>query len=236
MRLSTLGEMASGIAHEINQPLTAIATYAQAARRLVGRPDHHELDQVLGKIVQQAERAAAVIKRLRAFVRQQDAEQELVEPNDLVREVVQFLEMDALRRGIPVQAQWQSGLRPVLADRVQLQQVLLNLVLNAMDASETAGSVSPVEVIVRPVNHSSRIQFEVMDLGSGVSEAARPLLFSPFFTTKPSGLGMGLSICRSIIEMHGGELRYEPRPERGSRFWFSLPAVAPEMVSDLCET
>jgi two-component system sensor kinase FixL len=223
-RLSTLGEMASGIAHEINQPLTAIVTYAQAARRLQERGAYKDLDSALEKIAQQAERAAAVIKRLRSFVKQQDSEQELLDANALVADVLQFLEMDTGRRDIKIEPRLTTELPAVLADNVQIQQVLLNLLLNAMDATESSQANS--NVVVRSYREDQdTVAIEVIDRGCGISEEQQQRLFTPFFTTKTSGMGMGLSICRSIINAHGGQLNYHPNPAGGSVFKFTLPAI-----------
>lgn len=223
-RLSTLGEMASGIAHEVNQPLTAIVTYAQAARRLQERGAYRELDSALEKIAQQAERAAAVIKRLRTFVKQQDSEQELLDANALVGDVIQFLEMDSGRRNIEIDSQLAPDLPAVLADNVQIQQVLLNLLLNAMDA--TVAIDASHRVLVRTCrDDQDTVAVEVLDRGCGITEEQLQRLFTPFFTTKSSGMGMGLSICRSIINAHGGQLNYYPNPDGGSIFKFTLPAI-----------
>lgn len=223
-RLSTLGEMASGIAHEMNQPLTAIVTYAQAARRLQEKGDTAELDQVLDKIVRQAERAAAIIRQMRNFVRRQDREQEVVQVAELVHGVIQFLQMDTGRRNIRIEPLLAADLPPLIVDTVQIQQVLLNLVLNAMDATEAAGSQQPVRVLAR-LEPGDQVQFDVADSGCGVSAGHEAQLFTPFFTTKATGMGMGLPICRSIVQAHGGQLHYRPNPDGGSIFHFSLPAM-----------
>lgn len=223
-RLSTLGEMASGIAHEINQPLTAIATYAQAAIRLRQRDRMNELDNALTKISQQAERAAAVIKRLRSFVRQQESEQHVLDVLELVSDTLQFLEMDVGRRHIPVVLDVQPPLPKVLADPIQIQQVLLNLLLNAMDATDSAGRADPIQLQVSQ-EAADLVRVSVFDAGCGVPEDQRAQLFTPFFTTKAAGMGMGLPICRSIVTAHGGQLTFTPRAEGGSVFSFTLPAV-----------
>lgn len=223
-RLSTLGEMASGIAHEMNQPLTAIVTYAQAARRLQEKGDTAELDQVLDKIAKQAERAAAIIRQMRNFVRRQDREQQVVEVAELVHGVIQFLQMDTGRRNIPIDPRMVDDLPPLIVDTVQIQQVLLNLVLNAMDATEAAGSQQAVQVLAR-LEPGDQVQFDVIDRGCGVSADHESQLFTPFFTTKAAGMGMGLPICRSIVQAHGGQLHYLPNPDGGSIFRFTLPAM-----------
>lgn len=223
-RLSMLGEMASGIAHEINQPLTAIATYAQAARRMQERGNGAELGDVLEKIVSQAERAAAILYQLRSFVRRQEPTQEKVQVSELVHSVIQFSQIDAGRRKIAIQPQLQESPATLLVDKVQVQQVLVNLLLNAMDASLETEARHPVVLRVRKAPNNS-VCFEVMDQGCGISKENTERLFAPFFTTKSSGIGVGLSICRSIVQAHGGQLQYRPNPEGGSIFEFSLPAV-----------
>lgn len=223
-RLGTLGEMASGIAHEMNQPLTAIVTYAQAARRLQEKGDTAELDQVLDKIAKQAERAAAIIRQMRSFVQRQDREQEVVQAADLVYGVIQFLQMDTGRRNISIEPSLADDLPPLIVDRVQIQQVLLNLLLNAMDATEATGAQHPVCVDVQ-MEADEHVLFLVKDRGCGVSAEEETQLFTPFFTTKAAGMGMGLPICRSIVQAHGGHLQYCPHPGGGSIFQFSLPAM-----------
>lgn len=223
-RLCTLGEMASGIAHEMNQPLAAITTYAQAARRLQERGDTAELDEVLDKIARQAERAAAIIRQMRGFVQRQVCEQELVQANDLVNGVIQFLQMDSGRRSISIRCDVTPDLPALLVGRVQIQQVLLNLLLNAVDATEAASTRE--SVCLRVLNgESGQILFRVEDRGCGVLPEDAARLFTPFFTTKLTGMGMGLPICRSIVQAHGGQLDYHPHPDGGSIFEFSIPAM-----------
>ncbi|HVL01782.1 MAG TPA: PAS domain S-box protein [Dongiaceae bacterium] len=233
-RLSTLGEMASGIAHEINQPLTAIATYAQAARRLQEKGATAELDSVLDKIAKQAERAAAVIRQMRSFVSRQDREQALAHPAELVASVVQFLQTDTGRRNIEILQELPDKLPTLMIDTVQIQQVLLNLLLNAMDATEAAGSHEPVRIRAR-IEGEAQVLFEVLDRGCGVQEQHRDQLFTPFFTTKAAGMGMGLPICRSIVQAHGGQLTFQPHPAGGSIFQFTLPALVENGVRGLSE-
>lgn len=224
-RLSMLGEMASGIAHEINQPLAAITTYAQAARRLHDRGNMAELGEVLDKIVAQADRGASILRKVRSFVRRQEREQESVTAAELVASVIQFLQIDSGRRHIDIEARVDDQLPALLVDVVQIQQVLINLLLNALDATESAGSHAPVSVQAR-LEDDRLIWFQVADRGCGLGADNEARLFTPFFTTKPSGIGVGLPICRSIIQAHGGELRYRPNPAGGALFEFSLPALA----------
>lgn len=222
-RLSTLGEMTTGIAHEINQPLTAIVTYSQAAKRLQQRGATEEMAATLTKIAQQAERAANVVQNLRNFVRRQPSEHRFLRCDELVSGVIQFLELDSGRRNIAIDTQVPVDLPQVLGDPVQIQQVLVNLLLNAMDATSTVSSHKSVLLSCRL--QEDYVIFSVKDWGCGVDPAQEHQLFSAFHTTKAMGMGMGLAICRTIIQAHGGEMSYAPNPEGGSIFRFTLSAL-----------
>jgi PAS domain S-box-containing protein len=224
-RLSTLGEMAAGIAHEINQPLTAIATFADGCARLVhsGRGDSAVLTDALNKISGQARRAAEVIRRLRNMVRQGAQEKEIVDINDLVTEVIKLLSTDTRTQSIRIQTKMSDTLAPVEIDKIQIQQVLLNLLRNAVDALESPEDEHMSIAVVTADNQKGEVTVSVVDSGDGVPANAVDKLFSPFFTTKRSGMGIGLSICQSIVQAHGGRLWYTPNPDRGSAFHFALP-------------
>ena len=207
-RLSTMGEMAAGIAHEINQPLAAISTYAQGCRRLLenGLRDAQELADPLDKIVTQAMRAGEVIRRLRSFIKKSASELELVDANELVADVVKLAEVDARKHGIPVELQLADNLPAVRVDPVQLQQVILNLIRNALEAmEETPRERASVEVHTS-LESSGQVSIRVVDSGPGLSADQLARVFDPFFTTKVTGMGMGLSISHSIITAHGGQL------------------------------
>ena len=227
-RLGTLGEMAAGIAHELNQPLAAIANYTQACQRLLaaGSMDSAELGDVLKRVTAQARRAGDVIQRLRTFVRRHTTERLPHDVNDLVEEILPLVELDARSHEVELVLELVPDLPRVQCDGIQLQQVLLNLTRNAVEA------MNPVErakrlVIATQVTGEDEVEISVGDTGEGVQEEFVAQLFEPFFTTKPEGMGLGLSLSRSIVEAHAGSLRYDSRPEGGSIFRITLP-TAPE--------
>jgi len=225
-RLSTMGEMTTGLAHEINQPLTAITIYAQAAERLAAQPspDLGELVGALRQISAQALRAGEIIKRLRDLVRNRQTHEELLDLNAVVRELVVLAESDARVNNVQLVIDLAEGLPPVLGDTIQLQQVMLNLVRNAIDAVQAPGCERLVTL--RTVRVAAGVEMSVSDLGSGLDPAIRDRLFEAFATTKPAGTGLGLAISRSIVEAHGGRLAWRPNLPRGSCFHFHLPAVS----------
>ncbi len=227
-RLQTLGEMAAGIAHEINQPLTAISNYAHAGRRLLDSSptDKQQLSQALEKITLQAERAGDVIRRLRNFVRKRSSARTIVHVDQLVRDAVRLAEVDAAFHDLSIELQLGERLPAVLADPVQIQQVLLNLLRNAMEAME-APDCSPRILTVRAeAADETTLVISVQDRGEGISAEVERQLFTTFFTTKSFGLGLGLAISRSILESHGGRLWFTRNADRGATFHISLPAVA----------
>lgn len=207
-RLSTMGEMAAGIAHEINQPLAAISTYAQGCKRMLdnGLTDARELGEPLDKIATQALRAGEVIRRLRGFIKKSASELELVDINELVAEVVQLAEVDARKHGIDVHLHLAANLPEVRVDPVQLQQVILNLIRNALEAMEETPRQRARVDVHTGLDEKGQVGIRVVDAGPGLSEDALRRVFDPFFTTKATGMGMGLSISHSIIAAHGGQL------------------------------
>jgi two-component system, LuxR family, sensor kinase FixL len=228
-RLGTLGEMAGGIAHELNQPLAAIATYTQACQRLLaaGDMDTDELGQVLVRVSAQARRAGDVIHRLRAFVRRHAPDRRNRDANELIREILPLVEMDCRSHEVDLQLDLQADLLKVQVDGIQLQQVLLNLTRNAVEAMNACAPDARRMVIRSEARAGDEVQVAVSDSGPGVPEGMLEQLFEPFFTTKPEGMGLGLSLSRSIIEAHGGSLRYDSQPGTGSTFRIRLPS-APE--------
>jgi two-component system sensor kinase FixL len=226
-RLSTLGEMTTGLAHELNQPLTAIATYAQAAERLAGQgpEQHEEVVGALRQIAAQALRAGEIIKRLRSMVRNRETQEDLLDLNSVVRELVVLAESDARSNQIQLQLELAADLPPVLGDAIQLQQVMLNLVRNAIDAVCADGACERA-IRLRTERAAEHVELQVLDAGPGIDPAIRDRLFEPFATTKPEGTGLGLAISRSIIESHGGRLAWRANSPCGSCFYFSLPAVS----------
>jgi two-component system, LuxR family, sensor kinase FixL len=228
-RLGTLGEMAAGIAHELNQPLAAIANYTQACQRLMaaGDMDPEELGQVLGRVTAQARRAGDVIQRLRAFVRRHTPDRRNRNANELIQEILPLVEMDCRSHEVDLTLEFQPDLPKVQVDGIQLQQVLLNLTRNAVEAMNACERGERRLLIRTRALNEDEVELAVEDSGPGVADSMLEQLFEPFFTTKPEGMGLGLSLSRSIIEAHGGTLRYDSQPERGSTFRITLP-TAPE--------
>jgi len=224
-RVTAMGEMAAGMAHEINQPLTAITTFVQACRRLVDadRISRDELSAALRQVSDQALRAGEVIRRLRGFVSRGERERETAGVNGLVEEVIRLLRTDARLDGLRIELRLGKELPEVEVDSVQIQQVVLNLVRNGLDAMREAGRDGGV-LTVETTGGPHDVQIRVVDQGNGPSPEARDRLFSPFFTTKASGMGIGLSLSRSIVTAHGGRIEYEPGPSGGSVFVVTLPA------------
>jgi len=226
-RLSSMGEMASAIAHEVNQPLTAVVNYSQACIRLLraGRASTEEVVASMEQAAAQAERASEIIRHLRAFVRKEAAHLAAVEVNRLVNEVVRLVRPDARQSAVEILTDLDGGLPSVLADDIQLQQVLVNLVRNAVEA--IAGSdADRREVCVRTRRAADgAVELWVEDTGPGFDDATAAKLFEAFYTTKAQGMGIGLAISRSIVEAHHGRIRATGEPGRGARFCVSLPAA-----------
>jgi two-component system, LuxR family, sensor kinase FixL len=223
-RLNTMGEMATGIAHELNQPLTAISTYAQASRRLIasGRGEPAEIVAALDKIAAQADRAGEVIRRLRAMLVRRESQREHVDSGQLIRDVVKLAEIDLRERNLALSLRIDDGLSTVFVDKVQIQQVILNLLRNGMEAMSEAATTNEI-AISTALADDGMLEISVSDSGPGVSEAAAARLFEAFFTTKPQGLGMGLAICRSIAQSHGGDLVFKNNRYGGATFTLRLP-------------
>ena len=224
-RISTLGEMATGLAHEISQPLTAITIYAQAAERLASQevPDLSEVLPALRQINAQSLRAGEIVKRLRSLVRNRRSHEDLLNFNTVVRELAVLVEADARTNGVQLLIDLGPDLPGVLGDTIQLQQVMLNLVRNAIEAVQAEGCERVVHLRTRLSEVG--VEMSVSDLGPGLDPAIRDRLFEAFATTKPEGTGLGLAISRSIVESHGGQLAWRANQPRGSCFHFSLPAV-----------
>jgi len=227
-RLSTMGEMAAGLAHEINQPLTAIANYAQALQRLLAAPtevEQDDLDLALGQISAQALRAGEVIRRLRSFVKNREAKTEIMDPARLLAELMVFAEPDARLADIRIRVEPADGLPRVACDPVQIQQVLLNLIRNAIDATIEAGAAGREIVLRARLDERGDIEIGVEDRGKGIPDEVAVNLGNPFFTTKATGTGLGIAISRSILRAHGGRLAHRPTPGGGATVFFTLPAM-----------
>jgi C4-dicarboxylate-specific signal transduction histidine kinase len=227
-RLIALGEFASAIAHELNQPLAAIATYNHSCMRMLqsGNPDSGELQQAMHICRDQAKRAGKIIQRLRDLLRPPGpafTEQNL---NELVGAVLRLAEPAAREAGISFESRLSAAPPTVRADRLLIEQVALNLVRNAMEAVEALPPERRCITVATRVEHDGSGTLSVSDVGEGVPHAAKGRLFDPFVTTKPGGLGLGLSICRSVVEAHGGSIRHEANGGRGAVFSFTLPSAA----------
>jgi len=224
-RVALLGQLSGALAHELNQPLTAILSNAQAAQHFLAadRIDPDELREILGDIVAADQRAGEVIRRLRALFKKGETQFQLLDANDVVREALDLAHGDLVTRHIEVSTDLAPRLPAVTADRVQLQQVLLNLLINASEAmSANTADERRLTVSTQPLAGGG-VEVSVADRGPGIPEDRQPRLFEPFFTTKPQGLGLGLSISRSIVTAHGGRLWSTNNPYRGATFHVALP-------------
>jgi PAS domain S-box-containing protein len=223
MRVSMLGELSGGIAHELMQPLTAILSNAQAARALIdNKPGMEAIRETLNDIIRDDNRAGEVIHRLRTLLRRSEPNSEAVDLNEIVRSTLQLLHSELINRRIQVTCALDSSLLPTRGDRVQLQQVLLNLIMNAADSmNDQPPSRRMITIATRGVNERE-IEITVADQGTGLSPAQQEQIFQPFFTTKERGLGLGLSICSSIITAHGGSLDLKNNPIVGVTATFTL--------------
>jgi C4-dicarboxylate-specific signal transduction histidine kinase len=228
-RLATMGEMAAGIAHELNQPLAAIANYANAAQRLTALQDLSAIDPdgdvrlALEQIDQQAQRAGEIIRRLRALVQNRETRLEASAINPLVTEVLGFVRNDARLNEVTVSQDLATDLPTLMVDRIQVQQILLNLLRNAIESVvEARATGREVRVGTRREGADS-VVVEVIDNGSGVPAELVARIFDPFCTTKESGTGLGLAISRTIAEAHHGRLSYAPAEGGGARFILQLP-------------
>jgi two-component system, LuxR family, sensor kinase FixL len=222
-RLSAMGEMASALAHELNQPLSAIANYLRGSRRLLEVPalDRARLADALEKANDQALRAGQVIRRLRDFVQRGETERKVERLSNLVEEASALALVGAKPQGVLVRYELSPDVEYVLVDKVQIQQVLINLIRNALDAMEI--SQRRELLISTALNDDETALVSVADTGPGISSDIKEQLFQPFVTSKPTGMGVGLSICRNIIEAHGGRIWAEPNHEIGTIFRFTLP-------------
>ncbi|MGO4129064.1 sensor histidine kinase [Inquilinus sp. YAF38] len=222
-RVVTLGELTASIAHEVKQPLAAIVTDAQACQRWLDRPVPalDEARACAGRIAGQANRADHVVQRLRDLTRKAEPERVAVDPNIVVDEVVELMQHEIADHGVALRTRLAPGLPPVAGDRIQLQQVLINLVVNAIQAMATAPRRElTIETSMGP---AGEVVVEVQDSGIGLTLEEMPRLFTPFRTTKPGGMGLGLSICRSIVEAHGGRIRASRNADAGLTLHIALP-------------
>jgi signal transduction histidine kinase len=226
-RVATMGQLSASIAHEVNQPITAAVTYASAARRWLSAepPNFREVDNALSHILAEGNRAGEVVGRIRALIKKVPARKDAVAINDAILEVVALTRVEAAHNSVSVRTQLAEGLPRVQGDRVQLQQVLLNLIINAIEAMRDVGEAER-ELRISTSSEPDGVAVEIRDSGPGFTPEALKRVFEAFYTTKPSGLGLGLSICRSIIEAHGGRLWASANLPRGASFQFALPVIA----------
>ena len=223
-RLESLGQLTASIAHEVNQPIGATLSNAQAAIRWLSRdpPNVDEVVQALGRIVRDAARAGDVVHRVRELTKKSPPRDEHVDINDVIREVIDFTRSEAAKNGVSVETEFASDLPLVLGDRVELQQVILNLTLNAVEAmSGVSGRPRSLQIATR--RNEGEALVSVRDTGPGLPPDVQENLFKAFFTTKPTGLGLGLSICRSIVEARGGRMSASANSPHGAVFQFTLP-------------
>jgi two-component system, LuxR family, sensor kinase FixL len=228
-RVSTLGELSGSIAHELNLPLSAILSNAQAAKRVLanGQADLAKVREMLDDIVSEDKRASEVIRRLRLWLKKGEVQQRSFCINEVVRDVLELIRSDLINQKVAADCKLARNLPTVTGDPVQLQQVLLNLMINACDAMAN-GNTPERRLLIRTglENESNVVIVSVSDRGSGISEAKMEQIFEPFFTTKGKGMGLGLSVCRTIIAAHRGKLWATNNPNRGATFHFSLPIGA----------
>jgi len=225
-RVSMLGELTASIAHEVNQPLAAITTNGEAGLRWLSRaePNVDEVRQLTGRMVVDARRAADIIARIRAMSTKRAPEHSVISLESVIDEAVTFLRHEILARKVALRLDLTSHPSHVFADRTQLQQVLVNLSINAMQAMAQA-EVGEPRLLLRTSYQDGMILTEIVDSGPGISSSDREKIFDSFFSTKPAGMGMGLPICRSIIEAHGGRIWFDSDRPTGTAFCFTLPTV-----------
>ena len=226
VRALSLGELATSIAHEVNQPLAGVVTNAEAGLRWLSgnAPNIEEARDSLANIAEDGARAGEVIRRLREFLKKRSPETAPLDINDVVQEAVALTRAELVKRQVEVQIELSGGLPCVRGDRIQLQQVILNLIMNGADAM--AGTAASKKILVSSRSSADQhVIVAVRDSGAGISAQDMPRMFEAFFTTKPTGMGMGLSISRSILEAHGGRIWAEANEGPGITVQFALPTT-----------
>jgi two-component system sensor histidine kinase DctS len=238
-RLATVGEMASLLSHELNQPLAAIASYANGSLNLLKDPDaltqsRDDVHMALRRIAEQAGRAGRVINSVHDFVRRRDQTREAVAPHALIDAILPLVNLQARKLQVNVVTRVEPRLPAVWCDRTMVEQVLLNLARNgmqAMDRPECTGRVLVLQAKRAASNAEQRwVELSVTDVGTGIAPEVAEQLFTPFFTTKAEGMGLGLSLCRTVVEQHGGHLEFEAQATKGTVFRFTLPAAPLEQA------
>ncbi|WFU82425.1 ATP-binding protein [Bradyrhizobium sp. CIAT3101] len=225
-RLVTMGELSASIAHEVNQPIAAGRNNVIAALHFLNRdpPDLQEVREALAAAVKDADRVSTIVGRMRALMQKGSPRLDPVDINEALQEVIELTRGEALKNGVVVESQLAQGLPVIAGDRVQLQQVALNLILNAVQAMGAVGEGARQMLITSRQTDLNDLYVGVRDTGPGLSPETVSRLFEPFYTTKPNGMGMGLTICRSIVEAHGGRLWVSAGQPRGALFQFAIPA------------
>ncbi len=222
-RVEAMGELAGALAHELSQPLTASLTYCEASQRLLRQPEP-DLDEIrvgIAGAIEQSVRARAVIQRIRSLLQKQPIKKVSLDINTVIRQILPLVNSEALDKGVALQLELAENLPPVHGDAVYLQQVVMNLLLNAFSAVQGSGRN---EVLLRTLcDREGAISVAVSDTGAGFEAGNEDRLFEPFFTTKTGGLGIGLAVSRTIVEAHGGKLEATRNPEKGATFHFTLP-------------
>lgn len=227
-RLATIGEMAAGVAHELNQPLTAIANYAQACDRLLGRPDANleDVRSALREIASEAVRAGDILHRLRSLARSRSMQRESTAIDAAIEGIRYFILAEARVHGARIQLELAEGLPHLSIDMAQIQHVILNLVRNGLEAPRGTGGAARELAVSTTRAPDGDIEIAVRDNGTGLSAQALERLFDPFFSTKPDGTGLGLAISNTVVRAHGGSLGYRPNVPHGACFTIRLPAAA----------
>jgi two-component system sensor kinase FixL len=233
-RVTTLGELSCSLAHELTHPLTAILSNAQAAQRFLARDDADldEVREILNDIVTEDQRAGEVIHRLRPLLRKGEPPKHCddVDLNEVVRDVLKLMRNDLINQNVTVDTDLAQNLPSVTGDRVQLQQVVLNLVMNGCEVMADCNS-SERQLLIASKSENGTVRVSVTDRGGGIPEGKREQVFDRFFTTKKEGMGLGLSICRTIINAHQGEIWATNNSDRGATFHFSLPIIRSDALS-----
>jgi signal transduction histidine kinase len=232
MRVTSLGELTASIAHEVNQPLGAIVANAEACLGWLEResPDLNEAHAAIARIVRDGHRASEVIRRIRALIKKTDTQMVALDVNEIVSEAMNIVEHELRRFRVSQRMELSSDLLVVLGDRIQLQQVLLNFIINSIEAMQPITDRQRELVIRTEQDETRRVRVTVMDCGIGLSAENAHRIFDAFVTTKSSGMGMGLSICRSIMEAHGGRIWASPNEPHGAAVQFTLPPHRPEAL------
>ena len=223
-RTLRLNELTGSLAHELNQPLAAILSSAQAALRFLktDKPDLNGIQEILGNIISDDRRAGSVIRSVRSMMKREEGEKKPTNLNDILNGVLEIFRSEAISRKVRIEKEWDMSLPPIFGDKAQLEQVVLNLVMNGAEAMSRNPSEQR-KLILRTQRKDRSIWAVVRDFGPGIDQDKLELVFQPFFTTKSSGLGIGLALCNSIIKAHRGRIWAENNPDGGATFIFELP-------------